>query len=141
MKVPTGTPLRMIAAISFISLVTTLCGASRISGTYVSHGPNFAEMLQLTQTDNGQLSGALSSVELKPEGNITSVQDSVTGVVDAEQLTLNVRSVPLSFLSGATIAGTVTGSSIQLQIIDAKGNVTQDVFVRGTPTDFKAYVD
>ncbi len=147
MKVSAGTPLllarasRMIAAMSLISLATTICSASRISGTYVSHGPNFAEMLQLTQTDNGQISGVLSGVELKPEGNITSEQGSVTGVVDADQLTLSVRSGPLSFLGGTTIAGTVKGSAIQLQIIDSKGNVTSDVFIRCTPTDFKAYVD
>ena len=131
----------MLAAMSLISLATTICSASRISGTYVSHSPNSAEMLQLTQTDNGQISGVLSFVGLKPEGNITSGQNSVTGVVDAEQLTLSVRSGLLPVLGGASFAGTIMGSTVQLQIIDSKGNVTSDVFIRGTPTDFKAYVD
>ena len=147
MRVPTRTLLllyrtsRMIASMSLISLATTLCNASRISGTYVSHGPNFAEMLQLTQTDNGQISGVLSSAELKADGSISSEQSAVTGADDADQLTLTIRSGLLSFLSGTSIAGTVKGSSIELQIIDSKGNITSDVFVRGAPADFKACVD
>jgi hypothetical protein len=98
-------------------------------------------MLQLTQTDNGQVSGVLNFVELKPEGKITSEQVPVTGVVDAGQLTLNVRSGLLSFLGGASISGTVRGSAIQLQIVDSKGNVTSDVFDRAMPAEFKSYVD
>jgi hypothetical protein len=80
-----------------ILLVPTICSASRISGTYVAHGADFAEMLQLAQTDNGQLSGVFTSVQLKPEGNITSDQTPVTGVIDADQLTLSVRSGLLQF--------------------------------------------
>jgi hypothetical protein len=78
--------------------VSATCSASRISGTYVAHGPNFAEMLQLTQTDNGQLSGVVTSVQLKAEGNISSDQTPVTGAIDADQLMLSVRSGLLQFL-------------------------------------------
>jgi len=36
-------------------LTEMACSSSRISWTYISHGANYEEMLQLTQTNNGQL--------------------------------------------------------------------------------------
>jgi hypothetical protein len=121
--------------------VTTICSASRISGTYVAHGADFAQMLQLAQTDNGQLSGVFTSVQLKPEGNITSDQTPVTGVIDADQLMLSVRSGLLQFLGAGSVAGTIRGNTIQLQPVDSKGNVASLIFVRSTPDNFKAYAD
>ncbi len=147
MRVPSGRSLFLVRAVrtlislGSILLVTTTCSASRISGTYVAHGANFAEMVQLAQTDNGQLSGVLTCVQLKPEGNIISDQTPVTGVVDADQLTLSVRSGLLQFLGAGSVAGTIRGNTIQLQTVDSKGNVAKAVFVRGTPDDFKADAD
>jgi hypothetical protein len=67
---------RALISLGPILLVPTICSASRITGTYVAHGADFAEMLQLAQTDNGQLSGVFTSVQLKPKGNITSDQNA-----------------------------------------------------------------
>jgi hypothetical protein len=80
--------LRALAAVYTLLLATTICHASRISGTYVAHGPHYAEMLQLIETDNGQISGVFSSIEVQTEGNFTSEQKPLTGAVDAGQLTL-----------------------------------------------------
>jgi hypothetical protein len=132
---------RALVSVCPILLVSTSCSASRISGTYVAHGAGFAEMLQLAQTDNGQLSGVFTSVRLKPEGSITSDQTPVTGVIDADQLTLSVRSGFLQFFGAGSVAGTIRGNTIQLQTVDSKGNVAASVFVRSTPDDFKAYAD
>jgi hypothetical protein len=130
-----------LAATSLILLVLAACSAGRIGGTYVSHGPNSAEMLQLTETGNGQISGVFDLVELQPEGNITSRKASVSGVSDGEELTLNTRSGLLSLLDGTNVAGTIKGGTIRLQIVDSKGNVTSDLFDRGAPDDFRSYVD
>lgn len=113
--------------------------ASRISGTYVHHGPNFAEMLQLTQIGNGQINGVFSSVQLK-DGNIQSEQVPVTAVLDGDQLMFTVHSF-LSFLVGPNVAGTTKGSAIELQIVDSKGTVTSPLFVHSSPEQFKAYAD
>jgi hypothetical protein len=133
--------IRALISLCPILLVSASCSASRISGTYVAHGADFAEMLQLAQTDNGQLSGVFTSVQLKPEGSITSDQTPVTGVIDADQLTLSVRSGFLQFFGAGSVAGTIRGNTIQLQTVDSKGNVAASVFVRSTPDDFKAYAD
>jgi hypothetical protein len=124
-----------------LCLISGLCHASRITGTYVAHGPNFAEMLQLTQTDNGQVNGVLSSLELKADGNVKSEQIPVSGTCDAEQLTLNIGSGLQSFLEGRRIAGTIKSGAIQIQTVDSKGNVASSTFVRSTIESFKAYTD
>ena len=98
-------------------------------------------MLQLTQTDNGQINGVLNLVELKPDGDITSQQSSVAGFIDADQLTLNVGSGLDRFLEGKSIAGRVKASCIQLEIVDSKGNVTSEAFDRGSAGAFKSYAD
>ena len=94
-------------------------------------------MLQLTQTDNGQISGFLSSVEVQPEGNVKSDQRPLAGSVDSDQLTLNIG----TFLLRTTLAGTISGNTIRLQIADSRGNITSSVFVRSTPAEFKRYAD
>jgi hypothetical protein len=130
---------RFLVLIAMV-LAGTACSASRITGTYVSHAPMFAEMLQLTQTDNGQISGVLSHVELKRDGHVSSEQTPVNGTADAGQLTLKFPTI-LSFITGKSVAGTISGNAIQLQIVDSKGNVSSEVFVRSTSAQFKAYAD
>jgi hypothetical protein len=41
----------------------------------------------------------------------------------------------------ASLAGTIAGCAIRLQIVDSKGNVSSEVLVRSTPAHFKAYAD
>ena len=121
-------------------LVGTACNASQVSGTYVAHTSTFAEMLQLTQTSDGQISGALSHVELKSDGSVNSEQSPVNGTADAGQLTLKFPTI-LSFISGKSLAGTISGDAIHLQIVDSNGNVSSESFERSSPSQFKAYAD
>jgi hypothetical protein len=97
----------------------------------------FAEMLQLTQTTNGQISGVFTSIELKEQGNIDSHQTAVSGAIDTGQLTLKFG----SFIFANTLAGTFNGNTIRLQITDSKGNVTSPVLVRSTAEEFKSYAE
>lgn len=123
-----------------ILLVGTACNASQASGTYVAHASTFAEMLQLTQTSDGQISGVLSHVELTSDGSVSSEQSPVNGTADAGQLTLKFPSV-LSFISGRSLAGTISGNAIHLQIVDSSGNVSSETFERSSASQFKAYAD
>jgi hypothetical protein len=116
------------------------CAENRISGTYVSHGNNFAEMLQLTQTENGHLVGVMTSVTLSSEGSISSKNCQLTGATDAGQITLLCH---YGLLDDVNLAGTVnwTKSEIQFQWSGADGTVASAVFERGAVSDFKAYTD
>jgi len=115
----------------------TVSSQSRISGVYVGHGTGFAEMLQLTQTNNGQISGVFTSIELKEQGNIDPHQTTVIGAIDTGHLTLKLG----SFIFANTLAGTFNGNTIRLQITDSKGNVTSPVLVRSTAEEFKRYAE
>jgi len=123
-----------------VLLVAAVCNASPISGTYVAHAPTFAEMLQLTQTPDGQISGVLTYVALKSDGRISSEQTPVNGIADAGQLTLKFPTI-LSFISGKSLAGTFSGNTIRLQVVDTDGNVSSEEFQRSSPSQFKAYAD
>lgn len=125
---------------SLFLILTTACNASRVSGTYVCHGPGFAVMLQLTATQNGGIDGVFSSVEMKDDGSINSQQAPITGTVDGAHLTLAGKSL-LSSLFGSSVAGTITGNTITLHMLDSNGNVSSAAFVRGTPDEFKYYAD
>ena len=121
-------------------LVNAACNAPQISGTYVAHASTFTEMLQLTQTSDGQISGVLSHVELKSNGSVSSEQSPVNGTADAGQLTLKFPPI-LSSISGKSLAGTISGNAIHLQIVDSNGNASSESFERGSPSQFKAYAD
>ena len=121
-------------------LVATACNASPVSGTYVAHAPTFAEMLQLTQTPDGQISGVISHIDLKSDGKISSEQSPVNGTADSGQLTLKFPTV-LSFIPGKSLAGTISGGVIHLQNVDSSGNVSSETFERSDPSKFKTYAD
>lgn len=133
--------LKAVATVILVVSVTIVCSASRISSTYVAFGTNFTEMLQLTQTDNGQISGVVSYVAIKSSGQISSDQAPITGAIDADQLTLKPASGLLQFFGAGGIAGTVKGNTITLQIVASKGVVSSRVFTRSSAEDFKRYAD
>jgi hypothetical protein len=55
----------------FATLMAAGCSARGTSGTYICRGQGFVEMLQITQAQDGQLLGSLSSTALNPDGSIT----------------------------------------------------------------------
>jgi hypothetical protein len=136
--------LKLLYRISLLFALTVLDtavhAASRISGTYVAHAANFVEMLQLTQRDNGQLTGVLSSIMLKADGTTKWEQLPITGTVDSGQLMINFASGLLSAIFGAsTLSGEVTGSAIHLHIMDTRGDLSSETFARSTTEEFRAY--
>jgi hypothetical protein len=66
-------PAMKVIWASLFLILTTAFNASRVSGTYVCHGPGFAVMLQLTATQNGGIDGVFSSVEMKYDGSIRTM--------------------------------------------------------------------
>jgi hypothetical protein len=130
----------LILVLLLLLSLGTACNASQVSGTYVAHAPTFAEMLQLTQTHDGQVNGVFTHVELKDDGSVSSQQADFSGTTDAGQITLKFPILSL-FMSGRSLAGTVSGSSIHLQIVDSNGNVSTAAFERSPSSQFKAYAE
>lgn len=125
---------------SLIAITQLTCGENRISGTYLAHSDDFAEMLQLTQTDNGRLDGVLTSVVMSREGTISSTDCKLAGAIDAGQITLLCH---YGVFQDINLAGTVNAitSSIQFQRADTSGKLESVPFARSSANDFKKYTD
>jgi hypothetical protein len=125
-------------AFSLIPPLCVGCGTGSIGGTYVSHGQNFATMLQLTQAKTGQIAGVITSVELTADGRLNSNNVSVTGgAVDGDQITLTIR--PGVF--ARNISGTKAGSIIRLNTVRSDGTFLTGEFQRASANDFETYAN
>jgi hypothetical protein len=124
-----------LALVGAFSLITAACGPSRISGIYVSHGPAFAGMLQLTQTSDRHVTGVLSVVQLNSSGRVESNEAPLDGAFDDDQLTLTIH----GFLFGRTVSGRVRGNTVEIHALGSNGDLDSSVFKRGSPKDFKDY--
>jgi hypothetical protein len=127
----------LVLVLESISILTLGCGSSRISGTYIAREADIVQILQLTETDNGKITGAFNSVGVNTQGQISTGQSSVDGAVDHGQITLKMR----VFLFGQSLAGTIRGNTIQFQTLESNGTVQTTVFKRGSQSDFKKYAD
>ena len=102
------------------------------SGSYLSRGQGFAELLQITQTSDGRLIGTLSHAALKADGTIEQSRDGLTGAVDGHSITL-VTNAPLSL--GTSMSGTIEGNLITLVFPSGTGR-----FSLAKPSDYQAAV-
>jgi hypothetical protein len=134
-----SSPLQSLVLVSIL-LLGTACNASQVSGTYVAHASTFAEMLQVTQTSNGQINGVFTHAELKEDGSVSSQQADFGGSTDAGQIMLKFPILSF-FMSGKSLAGTINGNAIHLQIVDSNGNVSSEAFERSSDSQFKTYAD
>ena len=133
--------VRVVFITCTLLVITTGCEASRITGTYVTHGQSIVQMLSLTQSDNQHFSGVLSYVEVDTQGHLKSEQVSVTGVIDADQLTLTLNSFLSPIFGGKNLSGTLKGNSLALQEVGSQGRISSWAFTRSSPDEFKAYAD
>ena len=121
----------------FISLAA--CAASRIGGTYIAHGEQFVNMLQLTESQNGQITGVLNTIDLSSDGSIKTDNISITsGTIDGDQLTIRLSALAVF---GENIGGTANGSTIRFQTTGKDGTVQTWIFTRGSLEEFKSYGD
>jgi hypothetical protein len=113
--------------------------ASRIGGTYIAHGDRFVEMLQLTESQDGQITGVFNTMDLNSDGSIKTDQASITsGTIDGNQLTLHITELAIF---GENIAGTMSGNSIRLQSTGKDGSVLTWDFRPASLDEFKTYAD
>lgn len=120
-------------------VIDSACAASRIGGIYIAHGEQFVEMLQLTESQDGQITGVLNTMDLKSDGRINTDEASITsGTIDGNQLTLRISELAIF---GENIAGTVSGNTIQLQATGKDGSVLTWNFQRASLDEYKTYTD
>ena len=75
---------------------------------------------------------------MQQSGNLSSDHESLTGVVDRDQITLTIH----GFLGlNMNFGGTIRGSTIQVQMLDPNRAVQSLVLRRGSQSDFQKYAD
>lgn len=121
-------------AVCIVAMIATGCSAHGASGTYIARGQGFVEMLQITQAQDGQLLGSLSSTTLKPNGSITQDTTNISGVADGHALTLVTKS-PIPLVPSFNLPGTIDGEVIT--ITNPNG---QERFTVGSPSDYQSTV-
>lgn len=128
---------RCLTAIVGSTLLLGGCGARSVSGAYVAHFGNQADLLQITETPDHRFTGTLRHAGLNNDGTLASSSANVSGSVDGNSITLTVLETPLPI--GQNFSGTVTGSGIDLTV----GNGAQtgvEHFSKGQPSDFDTVV-
>jgi hypothetical protein len=123
-----------VAACVVAAVITTDCSAHGASGTYIARGQGFVEMLQITQSQDGQLLGSMASTMLKHNGSLTQNSTNISGVVDGHALTLVAKS-PFPLIPDVNMPGTINSGVIT--ITNSNG---QEQFIAGSPGDYQAAV-
>jgi len=99
---------------SAFSVLLLLAGCSHsISGAYVAHGQQFSELLQITQSPDGQLLGTLNHIAVKPDGSVERFSLNINGTTDGHAITL-IGKVSEPFAIPKNMSGTVDAGGISL---------------------------
>ncbi|MGN7738646.1 hypothetical protein ACTJKT_01440 [Pseudomonas sp. 22526] len=130
-----GSPARILVIMSIV-ISLSACFDRSISGSYVAKDSSSAELLQLTQAQDGKIVGTWQHIALKSSGGIETSMTNVSGVVDGESLTLAVSlaGLPIS----QNFSGTVTASALELNLVGSAGAVAKAHFARGSVADFNS---
>ncbi|AZD98618.1 hypothetical protein [Pseudomonas chlororaphis] len=127
--------LRILVIMSIV-ISLSACFDRSISGSYVAKDSSSAELLQLTQAQDGKIVGTLQHIALKSSGGIETTKANVSGVADGESLTLSVSWVGLPI--SRNLSGTVTASALELNLAGSAGTVVSAHFARGSVADFNS---
>jgi hypothetical protein len=97
-----------------LGLLMLVAGCSHsISGAYVAHGQQFSELLQITQSPDGQLLGTLNHTAVKSDGSLERLTLNISGTTDGHAITL-VGKGNEPFAIPANMSGTVDDGGIPL---------------------------
>lgn len=97
---------------SLLGLLVLLAGCTHtVSGEYVAQGPQFSELLQITQGPDGQLLGTLNHTALKPNGTLEQFTLNISGTTDGQSITL-IGKANEPFAIPTNMSGTVNSNGI-----------------------------
>jgi hypothetical protein len=122
--------------VAFVVVLSSPAGAT-ISGTYVGSGPDIAVLMQLVETNGGQLSGRYEQQKVIIGNKIEQLNASVSGTSDGQTVVLQIR--PTEVLASAyVLSGTISGSVLQISG-GGYGQTFHLNLAKGTEEDFKAH--
>lgn len=110
------------------------CHSASVSGSYIGTTSDTADLLQLTESKDGQLLGSMSEFGYKADGSLNRLSLGVTGTTDGHSITIVAKPNGLS-IGSTTISGTVSGGTIVLTSQDGT-----ETFAAASPADFQTQV-
>ncbi len=128
-------------AIFAFAAALTACGQGNVSGTYVAKSYGSVAMLELVQTDDGKLSGKLTTVSIG-KGRVQDGNASVSGVVHDAAISLTIQPTigPLSLsIVTTTMAGSVSSGMLRLNTDASNGKVQTIEFLRSDVSEFESW--
>jgi len=97
-----------------------------------------ADMLQLTEAENGNVTGVLTEVSLTSDGKLATQSASITvGTIDNNQITLTLNPA----LFGTNLSGIRQGQTITLQRIGDHGDIEKEDFALASMDKFGNLTD
>lgn len=125
----------MLAIVS-AALMLTACYDPHASGTYVATRSSGVQLLELTQSQGGEIVGSLRTIELSSKGEISTLMANVRGVVDGERLTL-VISAPRGSAE-LNYSGVLSDKGLDLNVSGNAALVSKVHFTRDSVANFNA---
>lgn len=129
--------LRAMAMATSVALILGVagCGNPSVSGTYVARGPVKVALIEVVQSNNGQVTGRFESVELQPNGTIAETNAALSGLSDGTHVSLSLAVQPKSFLSESVeTTGKLDGNHLTMS---GGNSLTSADFVRSDLADFQ----
>lgn len=99
-----------------VALVLTGCGRTRVTGVYAASTETRAGLLQLVENDQGDISGRVETVQLKPDGSIADYNASVTGVADGKIISLSLKPTWVAAIGNVEATAVVEGDRLSLAV-------------------------
>lgn len=125
--------------ILFVLIVTgTSALANGISGTYVGKGDNIAVLIQIVQTNDGNLTGRYEQVVLQPNGKIDDMNAAIVGATDGQTVAVTIN--PNGFLTGnIVVSGTIQGGMLHITGGGNGSNLTLNL-LKSDEAEFRSQV-
>lgn len=121
-----------LVAVSCLMFFLAGCGNKGVSGAYIATGPQLINLLQLTESKDGQLLGSMSEVKYKADGTMERMALSVSGTTDGQSITIAVKSDTL-LAQSVNLSGTVEDGGITFSGADGT-----ERFSKSTVDDYQA---
>lgn len=100
-------------AVASVAAIVSPTFAAGISGTYVGSSPDGAFLVEVVETNDGQLTGRYEQVLLQSSGKLADTNAALSGAANNGTVVITIK--PTEFLSGSiTISGTFDGRALHL---------------------------
>ncbi len=113
--------------------------ANDISGTYVGKGDNSVFLIQIVQTNDGNLTGRYEQVVLQPDGKLHDMNATITGATNGQTVVVTIK--PSEFLAGnIATSGTIQGGLLHLTGGGSGSNLTLNLQKSDDDAEFSSHV-